>query len=84
KINSYIQEEKAKYDLRGKKTISTKFFGLLDEIPAGKSESRVETAIKRAKRIHYSWNNEAPSGCESCTTVYELVEVILNERDENF
>lgn len=84
KINSYIQEEKAKYDLRGNKTISTKFFGLLDEIPAGKSESRVKTAIKRAKRIHNSRSNEAPSGCESCTTVYELVEVILNERNEYF
>jgi hypothetical protein len=45
-------------------------------------DGRIEDAIRRAKRIMDLHKEEIPSRAESSTTVYLLVEALLNESAE--
>jgi len=77
KINQYITNEKAKYNLDGNKHVTEGFFQELCGIDQFTRKRRIDLAIKRAKRIHDSKKDSPPWTSESCTTVYELIESIM-------
>jgi len=85
--NKIINDELKKYDLsydgKGSKEVSRKFFEWLIATPDGETQSRMDTAIERAKKIHdtHKKNGTPPSQWESCTTVYELVEELLKYKE---
>lgn len=73
KINSYINPLGVIYDGNGNKKVTKDFFNLLMD--------RINLAIERARRNHemHIQNSHTPAQSESCTTVYKLVESILQE-----
>lgn len=77
KINLNISDEKAHYNSDGSKHVSEQFFNELTGKDPGAGNSRQELAIKRATRLHKMKSDMPPSGTESCTTVYKLVEVLI-------
>jgi hypothetical protein len=85
--NKIINDELKKYDLsydgKGRKEVSRKFFEWLIATPDGETQSRMDTAIERAKKIHKTHKDSGtpPSQWESCTTVYELVEELLKYKE---
>jgi len=76
-INGYIHPLGAHYEGDGNKLISSRFFNLLDAIDPATKIPRMQTAIKRARKIDKSLGHHSPANEESSTTVYKLVESIL-------
>lgn len=76
-INEYINKMGCHYDGKGCKTIEQNFFDLLSSNDAQTGQSRVSLAIARAKRNYNNLSHASPATEESSTTVFRLVEVIL-------
>lgn len=78
KINGYLKKLGAHYDGEGSKTITDRFFNLLEGVDE-MGRSRRALAIQRAKRNHkhFEESGTTPANSESCTTVYTLVEGLL-------
>jgi hypothetical protein len=78
KINSLLKPLKLSYNATGSKSISTEFFQVLMDNDPQTGESRLNLAIKRAKRIHTAHeHHHSAAAAESSTTVFKLVEEIL-------
>jgi len=76
-INQYIGPFGVTYDGKGNKRVSPEFFALLNEVDPITKKPRVNLAIKRAKEIYRKLSHQKPSEEESSTTVFMLVEKIL-------
>ncbi len=77
KINKYIDDDRNKYNLDGRKKVSDQFANILFEDDMYTGKQRVIQAIERAIRLCEEKKDLPPSGSESCTTVYKLVKVLL-------
>jgi hypothetical protein len=77
-INDFINPMGAHYDGDGNKLITKEFFRILDSIDPKTSKPRIELAINRAKKIDQYLLHHSPANEESSTTVYKLIETILN------
>jgi len=75
-INEYINPLGAKYDGNGSKKISEEFFELLNGKSSNQEKSRIDLAIKRAKRNYNRFDHSNPAKEESSTTVFLLIEEI--------
>ena len=75
KINSHLQKINSNvvYDKKSKK-ITDGIFNILQGIDRKTGETRQNLAIKRAKKIYASKNEQAT---ESSTTVFKLVEKLM-------
>lgn len=78
KLNEYLNPYNVLYDGKGGKKISPSFFNILMESVEIDGEKRVDTAIRRAEKVHtFHKNATSPAYAESCTTVYKLVQELL-------
>ncbi|GAB1348684.1 hypothetical protein MASR1M107_08960 [Ignavibacteriales bacterium] len=77
RINRSIKDEKAQYNIDSKKRVSEAFFKELSAIEPVTGVPRLHLAISRAARIHKDKILIPPSGTESCTTVYKLMEILI-------
>ncbi|MEO0044241.1 MAG: hypothetical protein RL329_3689 [Bacteroidota bacterium] len=79
KINEYLKPLKCKYDGKKSKIISDKLFEILLANDSKTQRPRIQLAIERAKKI-LNWHESmeiTPEQAESSTTVFKLVENIL-------
>jgi len=81
KINLNIPDVKARYNGDGSKHVTGQFFQELSATDPATGVPRQELVIKRAARLHATKREDPPSGSESCTTVYKLVEILNRYRD---
>ena len=77
KINDHLTKFGLYYDGAGDKKVTKKMFDLLLSRDNQFSDSRIQLAIKRAKRIYDLYDHSSPALEESSTTVFRLVEEIL-------
>ncbi len=78
KLNEYLFPFKVTYDSGGSKHISAAFFQILLGKDEKTSESRLDLAIKRAKKVlDFHSGNSSPAASESTTTVHRLVLELL-------
>jgi hypothetical protein len=78
KINSYINTIGFSYDGEKSKQVSTEFFELMLALDHQTRKSRVKLAIERARRNYDYFDHRNPASEESSTTVFRLVEELLN------
>ncbi len=76
-INEYLKRYKVFYDGKGNKIIEEDFFEILNGIDDTTKRKRVELAMIRAERNYYLFNHTNPALEESSTTVYRLVQTLL-------
>lgn len=76
RINRFIKDKNAKYNIDSKKEVSEAFFKELSASEPVSRVPRLHLAISRAARIHKDKILRPPSGSESCTTVYKLMEIL--------
>lgn len=76
RINRLIRDEKAQYNIDSKKRVTEAFFRELLALEPVTGVPRLHLAISRAARIHKDKILFPPSGSESCTTVYKLMEIL--------
>ncbi len=81
KINRYIKDDRAKYNLDGRKKVSEEFAAELFSLDKNTGRPRLKLAMERAARIYQVKSDLLPSQTESCTTVYKLVEILLGYAD---
>lgn len=78
KLNGYLGSHGLTYNANGSKNISDAFFRVLMGIDEKKRDSRLNLAIKRAKKgLLLHENTISPALAESTTRVHELVEELL-------
>jgi hypothetical protein len=78
KINNLLKPFKLVYDGEGCKIITEEIFEVLDGIDEKTNRARKILAIQRAKRNYEQFEHANPATEESTTTVFKLVEVLLN------
>ena len=78
KINNLLKPFKLVYDGEGCKIITEEIFEVLDGIDEKTNRARKILAIQRAKRNYEQFEHTNPATEESTTTVFKLVEVLLN------
>ncbi|GAB1349830.1 hypothetical protein MASR1M107_20440 [Ignavibacteriales bacterium] len=69
-MNKYLSEFSLEYDYKGSKTIDSEFFDLMNDVDPIKKATRINLAIKRAKKIYDRYEHRSPAKEESSTTVF--------------
>lgn len=78
-IHSALRELGFPFDGADKR-ISKELFGLMEGREAPGGPSRMMRAIQRARQIHEACRHLSPAAAESSTTVFQLVEALLQHR----
>jgi hypothetical protein len=77
KINQHLLPFEIKYDGENSKIVDEQFFEILNAIDTKTGEKRVVSAIKRAKSIFENIETTSFAAAESSTTVFKLVEELM-------
>ncbi len=75
-LNKYLKEFGTFYECE-KKVVTNSVFDLLQAIDRKTNNTRIQLALRRAKRIYDQYSHHSPAEEESSTTVFRLVEEIL-------
>lgn len=77
KLNWYLQRLGLYYDGKESKVITKEIFDILLAIDHQTNNSRIQLALRRARRVYDQYLHKNPAAEESSTTVFRLVEEIL-------
>ena len=83
KINKYIKQFDCGLDGRSGKKVDIRLFYLMQRLDPLKGISPQQLAMHRARKIYDSYDHLNPAAEESSTTVFKLVEELLNHTSDS-